>query len=205
MTEDVLTSLPVRRGHFRLESGLHSELWFTLDALFVSPRDLAPLANDLAGRLRPHGVSAVCGPLLGGAFLAQTLATALGVNFYFTEPVTVATSPSLFGAAYQVPTALQQRLGGERVALVDDVISAGSSVRASGQSLRTLGASVVVVGALLVLGTVALDHFAGVGLPVEALERRDFAIWRPAECPLCQTGVSLEDPVRPSGIRSDLS
>jgi orotate phosphoribosyltransferase len=68
----VLPALPAREGHFRLESGLHTDVWITLDALFVSPLDLAPLITALAARLKAHTVSAVCGPLLGGAFLAIT-------------------------------------------------------------------------------------------------------------------------------------
>jgi orotate phosphoribosyltransferase len=195
MIDALLSALPVRQGHFRLESGLHTDLWLTLDALFVSPGDLAPLTNALADRLRPHRVSAVCGPLLGGAFLAQGLASVLGVNFYFSEPVTASGSPGLFGAEYQVPAAVRPRLSGERIALVDDVISAGSSVRATAKALSHAGASIVAVGALLVLGTVGLAHFAGLNLPVEALGRRDLALWNPAECPLCRAEVPLTDPV----------
>lgn len=87
-TADILESLPARRGHFLLESGYHTDLWLTLDALFVDPRRVAPLVNALAERLRLHAMTAVCGPLVGGAFLAQALATALGIGFYYTEPRT---------------------------------------------------------------------------------------------------------------------
>ena len=71
---DVLDALPARRGHFALESGYHTDLWLTLDALFVDPVAIAPLVAALAGRLRAHAPTAVCGPLLGGAFLAQAIA-----------------------------------------------------------------------------------------------------------------------------------
>ena len=74
MTDDMLKALPARRGHFLLESGYHTDLWFTLDALFVAPKDIAPRVVALAELLRPYSISAVCGPLLGGAFLAQAVA-----------------------------------------------------------------------------------------------------------------------------------
>lgn len=192
---DILKGLPAREGHFLLESGDHSDLWFTLDALFVSPHDLAPLISRLANRLRPHGVSAVCGPLLGGAFLAQAVATVLGVDFYFSEPVSLSAGPRLFAAEYRLPTSLQERVRGQRIALVDDVISAGSSVRATADALAAAGGATVVIGALLVLGTKALDHFAGLAIPVESLGRRDFALWEPSVCPHCAGGIPLEDPV----------
>jgi orotate phosphoribosyltransferase len=198
MANDVLSALPARQGHFRLESGLHTDLWLTLDALFLSPRELAPLVTALANRLRPFGASAVCGPLLGGAFLAQALATELGVRFYYSEPIPSSASSGLFAAEYRIPQEMQKRLHGEQVALVDDVISAGSSVRATAQGLRTGGATIAVVGTFLALGTLAIDHFAGLEIPFEALERQQLSTWNPRECPLCQAGVPLEDPLAAS-------
>ena len=149
----------------------------------------------LADRLRPHAVSAVCGPLLGGAFLAQALATTLGAGFYYTEPRTGPAEAGLFKAEYQLPPGLRGRVRGEQIAVVDDVISAGSSVRATVAALTEAGASTAVVAALLVLGDAALAHFAERGVPVEALERRDFVLWKPGDCPLCRAGVPVEDPL----------
>ena len=61
------------------------------------------------------------------------------------------------------------------------------------------------VGTLLVLGTIALDHFAGLAIPVESLAQRDFALWDPSSCPLCAAGTPLEDllpsPQQPDGAR----
>src|SRR5262249_15685423 len=59
-----------RAGHFGMESGLHSALWLDLDTLFASPTRIEPFIAALADMLRPFRVDAVCGPLLGGAFLA---------------------------------------------------------------------------------------------------------------------------------------
>lgn len=100
MTYDLLKELPARPGHFLLESGCHADQWFGLDALFVSPREIAPLVTALAARLRPHGASAVCGPLLGGAFLAQALATGLGTDFFYSEPAGRRSGTGLFTAEY---------------------------------------------------------------------------------------------------------
>ena len=193
MNDEILKRLPAREGHFLLESGYHTNLWLTLDALFVSRRQIAPLVDALAARLRTHDVSAVCGSLLGGAFLAQALATTLDVEFFFTEPVST-NAPGLFAARYRLPTELERRISGRRVAIVDDAISAGSSVRATVDAVRAAGATVTVVGALLALGRVGLDHFEGLAIPVEALARRDFALWKPSACPLCRAGVPLKDP-----------
>jgi len=103
-----------RHGHFQLESGHHSELWFNLDALFAVPRRIDPFVKQLAESLRSYEVAAVCGPLLGGAFLAQLVAHALDVDFCFTErvmPRVVCTRPAIF---YRKPSALACAAGESR-------------------------------------------------------------------------------------------
>ncbi len=195
MTDDFLKSLPARRGHFLLESGYHTDLWFNLDALFVSPSDLAPQIAALSYLLRPYSISAVCGPLLGGAFLAHAVASNMGLRFYFTQQVPSKTLGPLFAAEYQLPPELRRQVGKERIAIVDDVVSAGSSVRATEQELMEAGALTVAVGTLLVLGNQAVDYFSVRAIPLVALARQDFNLWSPAECQLCRAGTSLENPV----------
>ncbi len=194
VSTDLSSGLPVRRGHFLLESGHHTNLWLTLDALFVDLSGMAPPIHALADRLRPYDVSAVCGPLLGGAFLAQALATTLGVSFYYTESGRARSAESLFNARYELSPALRERVRGSRVAVVDDAISAGSSVRATVDALGEAGASVAVVAALFVLGDVAEKHFQQRGIPIESLETRELVLWEPRDCPLCREGSPLEDP-----------
>jgi orotate phosphoribosyltransferase len=195
MAYDIVKTLPARRGHFLLESGYHTDLWFTLDALFVSPQGVAPQVTALAEMLRPYQVSAVCGPLLGGAFLAQALAARMGLRFYFTQQMPAGTGGGLFAAAYRLPTELRRTVASERIAIVDDCISAGSSVRATAEELTGAGASTLVVGTILLLGNQAVEHFSTRGVPLVALDRQNFNLWTPAECPLCRTGAPLENPV----------
>src|SRR5687767_9756240 len=99
-TSALLELVSARRGHFRLESGHHGGLWLDLDPLFSEPRRIAPFVAALADRIRPHGVSAICGPLLGGAFLAQLVAGELGVDFWFTERIMPAGRDGLYRARY---------------------------------------------------------------------------------------------------------
>ena len=78
------------------------------------------------------------------------------------------------------------------MAVVNDVISAGSAVRGAYADLNAAGAHVVAIACLLVMGE-AIDPFAeerGVGL--EALERSPYRMWTPSDCPLCKSGVPLE-------------
>ena len=193
MTDDILNLMPVRSGHFILESGYHADVWFDLDSLFLSPQRIAPLVTELSQRLNRYQPTAVCGPQHGGAFLAQAVATELGLNFYYTL-VSGSRASGLFAASYELPAGLKSQARSERFAIVDDVISAGSSARATHREVTDAGGEVVAVGALALLGTNASDYFATLSIPVEALARRSFETWAPETCPSCLRGELLEDP-----------
>ena len=161
--DDFLALVSGRRGHFRLESGHHGALWLDLDPLFAEPRRVAPFVDALADALRPHAPDVVCGPLLGGAFLAQRVAESLGVEFAFTErrvPAADDAGGGMFRATYHLPPALARRVRGRRVAMVDDVMSAGSALRGTFAELRAHGGEPAAAGALLVLGTAGDQYFA---------------------------------------------
>ena len=194
---DRIAALVVRQGHFRLESGLHADRWIELDAWFVDPSALASELDALATLLAPYRPTAICGPLTGGAFVAQALAMRMDTHFYFTGRVDGATAdPSstdaLFDARYALPDDVRTRAANERFAIVDDVISAGSSARATVDALTSTGASIAVVGAMLVLGRRAVDHFEATGLPLVASRYEAFDCWTREDCPLCAKGIALD-------------
>jgi orotate phosphoribosyltransferase len=194
LSADLLSLNSPRRGHFRLESGHHANLWLDLEGLFVQPARVRPFVTRLARALRPHKVAGVCGPLVGGALLAQMLASALKAEFFFTERMQPGEGDGLYQAQYHLPHAARSQVRDKRLAIVDDAISAGSAVRATYAELQGHGAEAVVIGALLVLGTAAAPYFAERGVPIEAVTRVPFDLWVPAECPLCASGQALTDP-----------
>ena len=196
-TAQFLAIVGGRRGHFLLESGHHSNLWLDLDALFAQPPLIDPFVESLADALRPHEPEVVCGPLLGGAFVAQLVARSLSAEFCFTERRMPVQGQGLFRASYTLPAAFHGRLHGRRVAMVDDVMSAGSALRGTHAELLNHGAIPISAGALLVLGTTGASYFAERGIPVEAPARGDHELWLPGTCPRCAEGVPLEDPAPP--------
>ncbi len=186
--------LPIRSGHFRLESGYHTNAWITLDALFSDPAGLAESVDRLAGRLQRHGADAVCGPFVGGAFLALLLAQRLSAGFFYTELRSTLPSSQMFAARYELTPGLRRRIRGAKVAVVDDMISAGSSARATIVAVQAAGASVVAVGCLTVLGTEGKHYFKSIGLPLESVDAQPLSLWPPDDCPLCASKVPLEVP-----------
>lgn len=187
-----------RQGHFRLESGHHGGLWLDLDGLFTDQRRVEPFVTRLVDALRPHDVTAVCGPLRGGAFLAQLVARATDAEFFFTEREVPAETSGLYRARYRLPPALAALVPGKRFAIVDDVMSAGSALRGTYADLVAHGGRCAMAGALLVLGRTGAGFFERLGIPVAAVVTRDYELWDPAVCPLCSAGVPLEDVAAPA-------
>ncbi len=194
MQDEVTNLLAARRGHFLLESGHHGELWLDLEVLYRRPRRVAPLTSELAKRIAGFEIEAVCGPLIEGAFVALAVASELNLEYAYSERFARASGDGLFPSGYRVPEAARRMLRGKRVAIVNDVINAGSAVRGTLADLRECGASVIVVGTLLTLGTAADAFAAREDVALETLARLPNALWTPRECRLCEAGIGLEDP-----------
>jgi orotate phosphoribosyltransferase len=193
MESDLIALVPGRAGHFRLESGHHGEQWLNLDALFLWPGRLDRFVATLAERLAVHGAEVFCGPLVGGAFVAERVAAELDAAFVYVERVVEPDLDAPVSVTYRVPSGLRGPVAGKRVAVVDDAINAGSAVGGSVADLRRCGAEVVALGALLALGDTARAYAAAQGLPLETVATVPNTIWEPDECPHCAAGVILED------------
>lgn len=192
MSTGLLNLLHARQGHFKLESGHHGNLWLELDRLFLKPNALQPFVVELARRLSAFKVKAVCGPMAGGALIAHGIALELGVDFLYTERTPPQTPDGLFSASYTLPAPLRPSVRGLNVAIVDDVINAGSAVRGTLADLESLGARTVVIGALLVLGETGRSYFMERNLAVESVAQLPNELWTPKECPLCLAQIPLD-------------
>jgi orotate phosphoribosyltransferase len=192
MSKHVLDVVCARRGHFTLESGHHADLWFDLESLCMRPADIRPLAAQLAERLARFNVDAVCGPLVEGAYISMMVAEELRVEFVYAERIVHQERSALFPVEYRLPETLRPLVGGKRVAIVNDVISAGSAVRGALTDLRELGAGVPVVGSLVVLGSMFPVFATEQTIALETLAQEPYQLWTPAECPLCAAGKALD-------------
>jgi orotate phosphoribosyltransferase len=154
------------------------------------------LAAALAYPLSSLGVDAVCGPLVEGAFVGLLVALQLNVQFTYSERFSRPTDDGLFPFGYRMPTPLRSGLRGKRVALVNDVINAGSAIKATFEDLQDCGAKVIGISALLILGTAASSFVANKGVPLRSLAALPNNLWNPRDCPLCISGTPLEEVLR---------
>ena len=96
----------------------------------------------------------------------------------------------MFPIQYRLPSGLR-RIGGRRVAIVNDVINAGSAVRGTLADVTACSAEVVVIGTLLALGSSPTELANEAAVPLEALTSVENQLWTPQACPLCAAGLPL--------------
>jgi orotate phosphoribosyltransferase len=181
---DLLSLIPRLSGHFRMASGLHSDAWLDLDVLLACPPALRPHLANLAEQLFEFQPDIICGPLVGGAFIAELLADQLKARFCYAE------QPA--GCTEFVIAAVQRAsLPGRRIAIVDDAIHAGSAVRGALSDAIQCGATPVALAALIVLGSSASELARKHGVPLISLVQLDAGLWNPVQCPLCAAGVPI--------------
>lgn len=172
-----------QRGHFLLSSGLHSGDYLQCALYLAHPRRAAHAGSLLAAALREAGLApeVVVAPAMGGLIIGHETARSFDVPFLFTERADGAMVLRRgFGVA-----------AGQRVVVVEDVVTTGKSTREVIAVLEGLGADVLGVGSLANRSEVEAP-FAP--LPSRHLLTARFPTWPAAECPLCREGVPIAKP-----------
>jgi orotate phosphoribosyltransferase len=186
-----------RHGHFVFESGHHGELWVDLEPLCQRPQALRPFVVELARWVKEQRAEVICGPLVEGAFVALMVADELGVEFVYAEriepPANEHDNNQLFPIQYRLPASVRATVRCRRVALVNDVINAGSAVRGTAADLAECGSELVGIACLMTLGSSAADFARVRGVPLFQLSTREMSLWPPQDCPLCRAGAPIDN------------
>ncbi|HAK54353.1 MAG: orotate phosphoribosyltransferase [Vicinamibacterales bacterium] len=166
-------------GHFCLSSGLHSPGYLQCARVLQHPRHAQALGEAIAARAREWRPATVLSPALGGVVIGHEVARGLETRGIFAER---AAGDLALRRGFTVET-------GERVVVVEDVVTTGKSTRETIEVARAAGAD--VVGAASVI-----DRSAGVdlGVPFFALAGVALPTYEPAECPLCASGTPIVKP-----------
>ena len=164
-------------GHFKLASGLHSDTYFEKFQVLQYPWYVEKLCAEMAARFKDDGIQLVLGPTTGGVLLAYEVGKQLGMRGIFAEK----------GDGGRVLKRGFKINPGERVLVVDDVLTTGGSVWDTIEVLKKEGGTLVGVG-LLVDRTGGETNF---GVKTEALLSLKVDKYEPSECPLCKAGIPL--------------
>ena len=172
----------LREGHFILASGRHSSLYLEKFQVLQHPADTERLCGAIAWWARSVGVDSVAGPTTGGIILAHEVARQLGVRAIYAERRDGAP-----GREFRRGFAIAP---GERVLVVDDIMTTGGSVQETIDAVRSAGGAVAGAAALV-------DRSGGEtrsDVPVHSLWRLEIPSYAPAECPLCAKGIPATHP-----------
>jgi orotate phosphoribosyltransferase len=174
----------LKDGHFLLASGRHSNRYIEKFDLLRQPRTTEEVCRGFVDHFRDAGIDVVAGPTTGGIILAFEVGRQLGVAAAYAERKSNGQS----GREFRRGTRFTP---GQRVLLVDDILTTGGSVRETLTALADQPVEVVGIGVLV-------DRSGGKttfgDVPLFALATLDVETWEPADCPLCRNGVPVVKP-----------
>ncbi len=167
-------------GHFILSSGLHSPKYLQCALALQYPPDAARFGHLIAERYVDAGIGTVASPAIGGLIIGFATAAALNVRFIWTErqagEMTVRRGFSI--------------KPGERILVVEDVITTGGSTRECIAALESNGGKVVAAASIIDRS----NGLADVGVPRAELVRLDVPSYSADVCPMCALGIEAVKP-----------
>lgn len=188
----------LRDGHFLLRSGRHGDRYLEKFQVLQHPQAVVEICGFLADLVRDAGdrptVDVVVGPTTGGVLLAFEVARQLGVRGIFAEEVkdSEGASHREFRRGFAIAP-------GERVYLVDDVLTTGGSLVAMLPAIEATPGELVLAGVIVDRsgGTIEVrSEASGRATPVRSLWTLDVPTYEPgsATCPACAAGEPLVAP-----------
>lgn len=166
----------VLRGHFVLSSGRHSDVYVEKARVLERPEVTMRLAREIASWYRSLDVVVV--PAVGAIPLGFAVALAAGARSLFAERE---------GGRVRLRRGFRI-VPGERVLVVEDVVTTGGSAAEVYELVGDSGATRLGVAALVDRSTGPLDF------PLRALLQLEARSWTAEECPLCRQGAPLDSP-----------
>ena len=168
------------RGHFILSSGLHSTVYLQCAIALESPQIAAKFGGAIADQFRGQQIETVASPAIGGLIIGYEVARHLGARFIWTERENgLMTLRRGFRLA-----------NGERVLVVEDVITTGGSTRETIEVLAKAGASTVAAASIIDRS----DGAADVGVPRFSLATLNVPAVSPGQCEACLRGEMATKP-----------
>lgn len=185
-TEEVMKKFEdagaIQKGHFKLTSGVHSDTYIQCAQIMQHPEFMHNLCSELGKKFRGDDIDVIVGPAIGGIIMAHVMARVLGpwVRAIFTEREN---GKMTLRRSFEIKE-------GEKVIVVEDVTTTGSSVREVIDIVKSRQGKVVGVGVLIDRSGGKVDF----GVKTEKLLTVDIKTYLPEECPLCKKGIPVVKP-----------
>jgi orotate phosphoribosyltransferase len=159
-------------GHFILSSGLHSDKFLQKALVFQDAKRTARLCKALAAKVKKElgeEITAIVSPAIGGIIPGYEMGRQMGLPAMYVERV---------DGEFQLRRNFTLKKG-QKVLMVEDIVSTGVSSRECIAAIRKTGAKVVAAACLI-------DRSAGkakVGVPLIALAEWKVQAWAPDKLP----------------------
>lgn len=172
----------LREGHFVLSSGLHSPVFLQKNLVFMDGARCERLCRALAAKVTAQvgAVDVAISPAVGGIIPGYETARHLGVRSMYVERE---------GGEFRLRRGFQVEPG-ERVVMVEDIVTTGLSSRECIAAIRAAGGDVVAAACIV-------DRSGGradVGVPLVALATLDVPAWPADQLPPELAALPVEDP-----------
>lgn len=167
-------------GHFVLSSGLHSSTYLQCAIALQSPAAAGQFGAAIAEHFRGQQIETVAAPAIGGLIVGYEVARHLGARFIWTE-------------REQGRMTLRRGFSvraGERILVVEDVVTTGGSTRETIKALQDAGADVIAAASIIDRS----DAKAEVGVPRVSMAVLDVPAVSPADCEACRRGEVAAKP-----------
>ncbi len=179
--EIFISSGAVLKGHFLLASGLHSPVYWEKFQVLQFPAYTEQLCSMIARNFRDYGIELVAGPTTGGIILAHEVARQMGIRAIYAEKA--GDGSRTFRRGFTINQ-------GEKVLIVDDILSTGGSIDDVIKAVTARGGDVTGIGVLVNRSGEGIDF----GVPLYSCHRTIVKTYTPDNCPQCASGEPLVKP-----------
>ena len=171
----------VLKGHFLLASGLHSPVYWEKFRVLQFPNYTEQLCRMITSNFQKQKIQVVAGPTTGGIILAFEVARQLGVRGIFAEKE--GAQERSFRRGFNIDP-------GERVLIVDDILTTGNSIREVMAATTRQGGIITGIGVLVDRSDEGIEF----GVPLFSCHRAVTPTYTPQDCPLCAAKIPLVKP-----------
>ena len=167
----------ILEGHFLLSSGLHSPVYWEKFHVLQHPGYTEQLCSLISSHFADYNIEVVAGPTTGGIILAHEVGRQLAIRSLFAEKDG---DQRAFKRGFGVKP-------GEKVLVVDDILTTGKSVREVLDLVRKQEGEVIGIGVLVDRS----EHEHAFGAPLFSCLRSKTITYKPEDCPMCAAGIPL--------------
>lgn len=170
-------------GHFKLTSGRHSDVYYEKFTLLKNPAIATQVCKFMADLLAGCRAQTVVGPTTGGIIIAYDVARYLGLESIYAE---AGENGRVFKRGFSLEV-------GQKVVIVDDILTTGRSLFEVIDLVKSYRAEIVGISVLLDRSGGSLK-FEQPFMPLATVSAKS---WQPDDCPLC----GRKEPITQRGSR----